>query len=62
VNDPGWVEYEETWLLFDGCPIHELLADYYNAKKDLDIVAHVKKGGGDNEGNDNGAGNATSDD
>jgi len=41
VNDPGWAEHEETWLLFDGCPIHELLADYYDAKKDLDI-AHIK--------------------
>ena len=54
MNDPGWAEHEETWLLFDGCPIHELLADYYDAKKDLDIVAHIKRG--DNEGDDNGTG------
>jgi hypothetical protein len=46
-KDPDRADNEESWLLFDGCPIHELLAEYYDEKKNLDIVACVRKAGGD---------------
>jgi len=26
-------------MIFDGCPLHDLLAEYYTKEKDLDVIA-----------------------
>ena len=38
-DDPNKEDNEEKWLLFDGCPIHDLLLEFYDKSKEMDVVA-----------------------
>ena len=42
-TDENRSDHEENWLLFDGCPIHDLLLEYYAKEKDMEIVAVTKE-------------------
>jgi len=42
-TDENRSDHEETWLLFDNCPIHDLLSEYYAKEKGMEFVAVMKE-------------------
>jgi len=43
VLDENNKDHEETWLLFDQCPIHDLLLEYYGKEKGMEVVVITKE-------------------